>query len=172
MATHFRLPAPITCVSGEGDRACHGVVWGRFCLICHQRPGDPRPLSCRPRTHTPPSSYLLDSHQSGSAAAVCIEKETRRGPDITQRASLCCLETNTVAHAKSITSVKSREESCFCKNHLTLLLLFWKNMIFKTLPRIGDKDQEELKPLIPVGAGFVNSPIQIDYCVVLSNPGM
>lgn len=45
-------------------------------------------------------------------------------------------------------------------------------MIFKTLPRIGDKDQEELEPLIPVGAGFVNSQIQIDYCVVLSNPGM
>lgn len=76
-----------------------------------------------------------------------------------------------MTQTKSIKSVKSREESCFCKSHLKLLLEK-KIMIFKTLPRIGDKDQEELKPLIPVGAGFVNSQIQIDYCVVLSNPGM
>lgn len=80
-----------------------------------------------------------------------------------------------MTHAKSIKSEKSPEKRvAFEKNasNYFYFYFFKKNMIFKTLPRIGDKDQEELKPLIPVGAGFVNSQIQIDYCVVLSNPGM
>lgn len=77
-----------------------------------------------------------------------------------------------MTHAKSIKSEKSPEKRVAFVKNSNYFYFFKKNMIFKTLPRIGDKDQEELKPLIPVGAGFVNSQIQIDYCVVLSNPGM
>lgn len=41
MATHFCLPASIRVLRGEDDRrGARGAV-GRFCLICHQRPGDP-----------------------------------------------------------------------------------------------------------------------------------
>lgn len=54
VATHFRLPVPIMGVSSEGDRASCGVAGGRFCLICHQRPGDPHPLSAVQSPPTPP----------------------------------------------------------------------------------------------------------------------
>lgn len=41
VATHFCLPASIRVLRGEDDRrGARGAV-GRFCLICHQRPGDP-----------------------------------------------------------------------------------------------------------------------------------
>lgn len=54
---HFRLPFPITGVSSDGDRAGRGVAWGRFCLICHQRPGDPHPFSCS--SLLPPSALFI-----------------------------------------------------------------------------------------------------------------
>lgn len=73
VATHFRLPVPITDVSGERDRAGHGVAGGRFCLICHQRPGDPHSLSYPPFTY---SSHLLlyssSSPHPCSAGVACI----------------------------------------------------------------------------------------------------
>lgn len=77
VATHFRLPVPITGVSGEGDRAGHGVAWGRFCLICHQRPGDPHPLSCPLYTHTPPSSPLFIRLTSAQLSSSMHYKEGR-----------------------------------------------------------------------------------------------
>lgn len=64
VATHFRLPVPITGVSGEGDRAGRGVAWGRFCLICHQGPGDPHPLSCPLSTYSSIFSPIHQAHLS------------------------------------------------------------------------------------------------------------
>lgn len=59
VATHFSLPRPIMALSGEGDRAGCAGARGRFCLICHQHPGDPHPLSCPLPTH---SSIFLPIH--------------------------------------------------------------------------------------------------------------
>lgn len=57
VATHFRLPPPITALSGEDDRLELRAVQGRFCSIRHQRP---------PRPQSPPfinitSSFTFDS---------------------------------------------------------------------------------------------------------------
>lgn len=51
VATHFSLPRPIMGLSSEGDRAGCAGVQGRFCLICHQHPGDPHLLKL-PSPHT------------------------------------------------------------------------------------------------------------------------
>lgn len=42
VATHFRLPPPITALSGEDDRLELRAVQGRFCSIRHQRPSRPQ----------------------------------------------------------------------------------------------------------------------------------
>lgn len=82
VATHFSLPRPIMGLSGEGDRAGCAGARGRFCLICHQRPGDPHPLSCPLPTH---SSIFLPIHGrtsvqlNGSRTKEEGRKETR-GP--------------------------------------------------------------------------------------------
>lgn len=57
VATHFRLPPPITALSGEDDRLELRAAQGRFCSIRHQRP---------PRPQSPPfinitSSFTFDS---------------------------------------------------------------------------------------------------------------
>lgn len=70
---------------------------GRFCLICHQRPGDPHPLSCPLPTHSSIFPPFMGAHQSSSTAAgwiegnersidssdpknVCNSRRSRRGP--------------------------------------------------------------------------------------------
>lgn len=73
VATHFSLPRPIMRLSGEGDRAGCAGARGRFCLICHQRPGDPHPLSCPLPAHTSIFPTSMDAHQSSSTAAAWIE---------------------------------------------------------------------------------------------------
>ena len=44
VATHFRLPPPITALSGDGDRLELRAVRGRFCSIRSQRPLRPQSL--------------------------------------------------------------------------------------------------------------------------------
>lgn len=90
VATHFRLPVPITNVSGEGDRSGRGMAGGRFCLICHQRPGDPHSLSCPLFTY---SSHLLpySSVSPHPSTAVVAYIKIKGGPIVTpdSRCPLC-----------------------------------------------------------------------------------
>lgn len=62
--THFRLPVSIMDLSSEGDSAGRGVARGRFCLICHQRPGDPHPLSCSLSTYSSTFCLIHRTHIS------------------------------------------------------------------------------------------------------------
>lgn len=89
VATHFRLPVPIMDLSGEGDRAGRGVAWGRFCLICHQGPGDPHPLSCPLSTCSSIFSPIHGTHISPAQQQQYALKRME-GPIVTQRV-LCCL---------------------------------------------------------------------------------
>lgn len=66
VATHFSLPRSIMGLSGEGDRAGCAGAQGRFCLICHQRPGDPHPLSCPLPTHSSIFLPFMGAPQSSS----------------------------------------------------------------------------------------------------------
>lgn len=77
VATHFSLPRSIMGLSGEGDRAGCAGAQGRFCLICHQRPGDPHPLSCPLPTHSSIFLPFMGAPQSSSTAAGWIERNER-----------------------------------------------------------------------------------------------
>lgn len=152
VATHFSLPRPIMALSGEGDRAGCAGARGRFCLICHQHPGDPHPLSCPLPAH---SSIFLPIHGRTSVQLNGSRMNRRKW------------ENHWISRPKTrCKSERSRREMISSTN--------WKftpAFLFK-LHQTKIKNEQGSEVGNPCRSRFVNSQIQIDYCVVLSNPGM
>lgn len=135
VATHFRLPLPITAVSGEGDRASRGVARGRFCLICHQRPGDPHPLSCPLPTH---SSIFSPIHQAHLRPAQEPQRALERGKGphcsswLTVSPAVSLWGPRHWLHTLSVRETRGQERWLACTKPTQFPLR--KIMIFKTSP--------------------------------------
>lgn len=111
VATHFRLPVPITGVSSEGDRAGRGVAWGCFCLICHQRPGDPHPLSCPLSPRTPPSSPLFIRLTSAQLSSMHVLNR-REAPLFLLTHCVLCLLSGAWQQLHRHTRKRSQKQRC------------------------------------------------------------
>lgn len=128
VATHFSLPRPIMGLSGECDRAGCAGAQGRFCLICHQRPGDPHPLSCPLPAHTSIFPIFMDAHQSSSAAAAWIESNGR--------------------------TIKSQKTGATKGGPEERRSALWTKHFQKTSPNTEIKMSREPRMEIPVGTGL------------------
>lgn len=133
----------------------HVVARGRFCLICHQRPGDPQRLSCplsNALLHLLP--YSSGSPPPGSAAQACIQNKggpivpslsPEPGSDYTDRR-------------------KNPTKCCVRRKRAGFWVVIKQTQIMVFQPcRIQGSDAQS-------STSLQNLLIHADYRVVLSNP--